>query len=168
MNEEKVEKKPKEEPKKVETPLKKDETRMMRILSTDIEGKMNIYAGLSKVKGISWALANATCKILKIDKKRKIGSLTEEEIKKIADFVKNPKIPTYLLNRRKDFETGKDGHLIGSDLDLKKDFDIKRLKKIKNYRGLRHVSGLPTRGQRTRGHFRPNKMKGAGIKKKKK
>ena len=113
-------------------------------------------------------LSNAICKILKIDKKRKVGSLTEAEIKTIIDFIKNPKIPSYLLNRRKDFETGEDKHLTGSDLDLRKDFDIKRLKKIKNYRGLRHVSGLPTRGQRTRGHFRPNKMKGAGIKKKKK
>ena len=71
-----------------------------------------------------------------------------------------------MLNRQKDFEVGKNKHLVGSDLDLRKEFDIKRLKKIKSYRGLRHLVGLPMRGQRTRSHFRKNRSKGAGIKKK--
>ena len=52
-------------------------------------------------------------------------------------------------------------------LELQKEFDIKRLKKIKSYRGIRHTLGLPSRGQRTKGNFRPHKMKGVGIKKKK-
>jgi small subunit ribosomal protein S13 len=82
--------------------------------------------------------------------------------------MKNPDLPDYLKNRRMDFETGENKHLISSDLDLKKEFDIKRLKNIKSYRGYRHVAGLPTKGQRTRSHFRKNKAKGAGIKKKKK
>jgi len=144
----------------------KKEERIVRLLSKDIEGKMNIFSGLTKIKGISWAMSNAICNSLKIDKSRKIGSLSEEELKKISEFVKNPKIPSYLLNRRKDFETGEDAHLLGSDLELKKEFDIKRLKKIKSYRGYRHSMGLPTRGQRTRSHFRRNRGKGVGIKKK--
>ena len=45
-------------------------------------------------------------------------------------------------------------------------FAIKRLKKIKCYKGFRHTSGLPVRGQRTRSNFRRNRAKGAGIKKK--
>jgi len=147
---------------------KKYEEKMVRILSKDIEGGMKVYAGLTKIKGISWTFANALCKSLKIDKTRKIGSLTEEEIKKISEFVKNPKIPWYFLNRQKDFESGEYSHLVGSDLELRKEFDIKRLKKIKSYKGLRHGSGLPVRGQRTKSHFRFNKKKGAGIKKKKK
>ena len=142
--------------------------RIVRILSKDIEGGMRIYAGLATIKGISWALSNAICKKLGIDKKRKIGSLTEEEVKKIAEFVKNPQVPPYILNRRKDFETGEDKHLTGSDLELQNEFDVKRLKKIKTYRGFRHSSGLPTRGQRTRSNFRKNRAKGAGIKKKNK
>ena len=147
---------------------KTQEERIVRILSKDIEGGMNIYSGLTKIKGISWMLSNAICHVLKLDKKRKIGSLTEEEIAKISEFVKNPKMPTHLVNRRKDLDTGEDKHLVSSDLELRKEFDIKRLKKIKSYRGLRHSSGLPLRGQKTRSNFRPNKMKGAGIKKKKK
>ncbi len=144
----------------------KREERLVRILSKDIEGKMKVYPGLTKIKGVSWAFSNAVCKTLKIDKNKTIGTLTEEEIQKISDFIKNPKLPEYILNRRKDIETGDDKHLTGTDLDLRKDFDIKKLKKIKSYRGLRHTAGLPTRGQRTKAHFRHNRKKGSGIKKK--
>jgi len=147
---------------------KDEERRIVRILSKDIEGGMNIYAGLTKIKGVSWALSNAVCKILKIDKKRRIGSLSEDEIKKLSDFIRNPtKIPEFILNRRKDFSDGKNKHLVGSDLDLEKEFDIKRLKKIKSYRGLRHSVGRPVRGQRTRSHFRAKKRKAVGVKTKK-
>ncbi|MCK5043441.1 30S ribosomal protein S13 [Candidatus Pacearchaeota archaeon] len=142
--------------------------RMVRILSRDIEGGMKIYPGLTKIKGVSWTLSNAVCKTLNIDKNKKIGSLTDEEIKKISEFIKNPKVPEYILNRRKDFETGENKHLVGSDLELQTEFDVKRLKKIKSYRGFRHMAGLPSRGQRTRSNFRKNKRKGAGIKKKNK
>ncbi len=142
------------------------EEKLVRILSEDIEGGMKIYAGLTKIKGVSWGMANAVCNKLEIDKNRKIGSLSPEEIKKISDFIKNPQVPHYLLNRRKDFETGIDRHLSGSGLELQKEFDIKRLKKIKSYRGMRHAAGLPTRGQRTKSHFRKNRPKGAGIRSK--
>lgn len=144
----------------------KHEERIVRILAKDIEGGMKIYAGLTKVKGISWGMANAICKILKLDKNRKIGSLTPEEIEKLIQFMKNPDVPEYIKNRQQDFDTGENKHLIGSDLELKKEFDIKRLKKIKCYRGLRHSVGLPSRGQRTRSNFRKNRAKGVGIKKK--
>jgi len=145
-----------------------DSYKIVRILSKDIEGGMTIYAGLTKIKGISWSVSNAICVVLDLDRKRKIGSLTEDELKKILDFIKNPKFPEYLLNRRADFEEGLDKHLVSSDLELRKEFDIKRLKKIKNYRGFRHMSGLPLRGQRTKSNFRKNRRKGAGIKKKSK
>ena len=140
--------------------------RIIRIMQKDIEGGMKLYPGLTKIKGISWSLSNAVCKKLNLDKNRKIESLAEFEIKKIEEFLKAPDIPKYLKNRQKDFETGKDEHLVGSNLELRKEFDIKRLKKIKSYRGYRHTAGLPVRGQRTRAHFRKNRARGAGIKKK--
>jgi len=147
---------------------KRDEDRVVRILAKDIEGRMNIYTGFTKIKGVSWAISNALCKKLKLDKYRKIGSLTDQEIEKIVIFLKNPEVPTHMVNRQRDLETGEDKHLTGSDLELRKEFDIKRLRKIKSYRGYRHASKLPLRGQRTRGNFRPNRMKAGGIKKKKK
>lgn len=146
---------------------KQEQSRIIRILSKDIEGNMKVYPGFTKIKGISWGLSNAICNILGIDKNRKISSLSEAEIAKITEFVKSSKdIPVSMLNRRKDFESGEDKHLIGSDLELQKEFDIKRLKKIKSYRGLRHMNNLPMRGQRTKSNFRKNRRKGSGIKKK--
>ena len=146
----------------------KHEERVVRLLSKDIEGKTDIYSGLTKIKGISWNLSNIICKKLNIPKNKKIGSLTEKEMEQITLFMKNPQMPVYLMNRRNDFETGEDHHVIGTDLELKKEFDIKRLKKIKSYKGLRHTLGQPVRGQRTKSHFRANRKKGSGIKSKKK
>ncbi len=142
--------------------------RIVRILSKDIEGNMTLYAGLAKIKGISWSFSNAICYALKLDRTKKIGSLSDEEIKQISDFVKKPSLPIYILNRRKDRDTGENRHVIGVDLELSKEFDIKRLKQIKSYRGARHTLGLPLRGQRTKANFRKNRSRGVGIKKKNK
>lgn len=144
----------------------REDERVVRILSQDIQGKMKIYPGLARIKGVSWAVSDAVCKKLNLDRKRKIGSLSDVEIKKISEFIKNPEIPSFLMNRRVDLETGENKHLVGSDLELRREFDIKRLKQIKSYRGIRHAANLPVRGQRTRGNFRKNRRKGAGIKKK--
>ena len=158
----KTEEKPEEKPK----PEKKQYYSIVRIVQTDIPGNKRTLTGLTYIKGVSWSICNALCKILKIDSQKKIADLTEKETEKITEFLKNPKFPEFLLNRRKDFETGEDSHLIGTDLDMKKEFDIRRLKKIRSYRGLRHALGLPTRGQSTRSHFR-KKGKAVGVKSKK-
>jgi len=130
---------------------------LIRILDKDIRSSKKVIAGLMRIKGVSWAISNGICTSLKIHPQKKIGDLTKEEIKMIEHFIKNPKLPHYLLNRRKDVDTGEDIHLTGSDLDMRREFDIKLLKKIRSYRGLRHALGLPTRGQKTRSHFRDNK-----------
>ncbi|MEK6907032.1 MAG: 30S ribosomal protein S13 [Nanoarchaeota archaeon] len=128
---------------------------IIRIADVDIMGTKDIYNGLRKIKGVSFMLSNAICNTLNLDFNRKIGTLNDEEVKKIENLVDNPeKLPTWLLNRRKDYETGKNLHLTGADLTLSKELDIKRLKKIKSYRGIRHSIGQPVRGQRTRSHFR--------------
>ncbi len=144
----------------------KSQERIVRILSKDIEGRMKLYVGLTKIKGVSWSVSNATCALLNIDKNKRIGELTDSEIAKITEFLKNPKAPNFIFNRRNELETGSDKHLIGVDLELKQEFDIKRLKKIKSYRGLRHTLGLPLRGQRTKANFRKNRRKSSGIQKK--
>ncbi|MFH1358644.1 MAG: 30S ribosomal protein S13 [archaeon] len=149
---------------------KKDDKKfsIVRILQTDLPGNKNILTGLTYIKGVSWSISNAICKILKMDPSKKVYELNEEEIKKITDFLNNPKLPDFLVNRRRDFESGEDRHLITSSLDMKKEFDIRRLKKIRSYRGLRHAFGHPTRGQRTRSNFRTKGKKKAvvGVKKK--
>lgn len=141
--------------------------RVVRLLQKDIEGENSTIAGLTKINGISWSVANAVCLKLGFDKHGKIGELSDQDIQKIEDFFKNPDLPSYLKNRRKDLEEGQDKHLTGSDLNLRKEFDIKRMKKIKSYKGQRHIAKLPVRGQMTKANFRKNKAKGVGIKKKK-
>lgn len=136
---------------------------MVRLVDADIFGTISVYKGLRKVKGVSFSLANAICNVLKLDKSRKIGELSDGEIEKIANAIKDPAkfgIKQWMLNRRKDYDTGEDKHIVSSDLTLTQDFDIKRLKKIKSYKGMRHATGLPVRGQRTKGHFRKGKTIG--------
>lgn len=143
---------------------------LIRILQTDIPGNKKILVGLTYIKGISWSISNALCKILNLDPNKKIADLEKKDIEKITEFLSNPKmeIPGFLLNRRRDFETGENYHLVGTNLDMKREFDIRRLKKIRSYRGLRHALGQPTRGQRTKSHFRTKgKKKAVGVKKKK-
>ncbi len=171
MEKQKQEEKKAPKPEHVHKPRpeeKKYDEKLVRILAKDIDGGLNVYVGLTKIKGISWSMSNAICKLLKLDKKKKIVDLTKEEIEKINEFVKSPKVPLFLLNRNVDFETGVNRHLIGTTLELQKEMDIGRLKKIKSYKGLRHSTGLPLRGQRTRSHFRTNRRKSVGIKRKEK
>jgi len=136
---------------------------LVRLLGKDIRGSKRLFAGLTLVKGVNWAIANAICKITGISKTAKIGDLTQEEMKQIEDFMAKPSFPLFLKNRRNDFDTGEDSHLYGADLNLKKEFDIKRLKKIRSYKGLRHTVGLPVRGQRTKSNFRPNRRKSGAV-----
>jgi len=145
---------------------KSKEKKIVRIAATDLDSSLSVINGLRKIKGISFMFANAVCQKLGIDKKTKLGDLTEEDINRIEKFIKNPDLPKWLLNRRKDFETGADTHLVGGDLELKVKSDIEFLKKIRCYRGIRHEMGLPVRGQRTGGKsFRKGKTIGVTKKK---
>ncbi len=128
---------------------------LVRIANTDIPGNKRLYYGLAQIYGISCSFSNAICEVLNLDRNRKIESLKQEEIKGIEEFLKKPTgIPSWMLNRKKDYETGEDIHLTGSNLKLRREFDIRFLKKVKSYRGVRHALGLPVRGQRTKSHFR--------------
>ena len=145
-----------------------EDLKLIRILGKDLKGNKKIFSGLTEIRGISWAFANALCKKLKLDKNKKVQELNEKEIKELEEFVKAPEVPGFLKNRQKDFESGEDQHISGVDLKLRKDFDVKRLRKIKSYKGVRHAAGLPVRGQRTKSNFRRNRAKSGatGIKKK--
>lgn len=140
---------------------------ILRIANTDLNGEKSIVMALCKIKGVSHMMANGLCYVAGIDKTKKAGDLSEAEEKRLNDLVRNPRgagIPVWMLNRRNDTETGEDVHLIGTDIAFMKDNDIKRMKKLKTYKGLRHAVGLPVRGQRTKSNFRKNKKKGSGKK----
>ena len=106
------------EQKFTEKTKKDDYFSIVRILQTDIPGNKKMLVGLTYIKGISWSVSNAICKILKLDVDKKIDDLDKKEIEIIKEFIKNPKLPTFLLNRRKDFTTGEDNHLLTTKLDI--------------------------------------------------
>ena len=126
---------------------------IVRIAGTDIDGKLKTAYGLAEIKGVGYNLAVALCRMLGIDPDKRIGFLTDAEIRKIENALSDPKkigLPSWLLNRRKDYTSGEDKHLIGADLIFVVRQDIEREKRIKSWRGLRHMWGLKVRGQRTR------------------
>jgi small subunit ribosomal protein S13 len=143
---------------------------ILRITGTDVDGTLKIPYALTKIKGISLNLANAMLKKAGIDTEKRAGFLTETEVEKIEEIIKEPArfgLSNWLLNRRKDLDDGKDLHLISSDLALRTKMDIDRMKEIKSWRGYRHAYGLKARGQRTRTTGRKGKAVGVKVKVKK-
>ena len=143
---------------------------IVRIVNVDIPGDRPIRYALTKIKGLGINFADIVCIIAGINKQQKAGNLTVEEIKKLNQIIEHPAqfdIPSWLFNRRKDYDSGEDIHIITGSIAFVKDNDLKRLKKIKTLRGVRHQRGLPVRGQRTKSHFRTNKGKVVGVAKKK-
>ena len=141
----------------------------VRISNTDLDGNKAIQHSLTKIKGVSFMFANAILNAASIQKTKKTGSLSDEEVAKIDDVIKDPskfKLPSWLFNRRLDPEDNQSRHLIGTNLTFTQDNDIKMMKKVKSYKGIRHSLGLPVRGQRTRSNFRRNKGKVMGVRRK--
>lgn len=147
---------------------KKEIRQLVRLFDADISGDKKVINSLRMITGVSFGMANAVCVVLALNKDQHIGTVSEEDLQRIEAVLKNPGnfgIPSWMFNRRKASETGEDQHLITSNLKLAVEFDIKSMKKIKSYKGVRHSIGQPVRGQKTRSHFRTNKGKGPGVKK---
>jgi len=140
---------------------------IIRFAGSDIAGTLPVTYALTNVKGIGIKLANAIIEKSGISPEARMGFLSSAEVEKIEDILTNPVkygIPAWLLNRRKDVETGENIHLLGSDLVLQTKNDIDQMKKIRSWKGFRHSYGLKVRGQRTRTTGR--KGKAIGVKKK--
>ncbi len=142
---------------------------IVRIANTDLDGNRKTSDAIRKIKGVGFAFSNAICDLAQIDGSKKAGTLGPEEIKRINDTISNSVklLPSWMLNRRKDMEDGTDKHLIGTDLVVAQESDIRLMKQIRSYKGVRHSIGAPVRGQRTRSNFRKNKGKVIGVVKKK-
>ena len=126
---------------------------LIRILGNDIPGERKILVGLTQIRGVGIMFANSIVTHLKIDPNSKIGNLNVEQVTSIEKIIENPEsanFPVWFLNRRKDAETGKDLHLVTSDIAFNVRNDIEREKSVFSWRGYRHMFGLKVRGQRTR------------------
>jgi small subunit ribosomal protein S13 len=140
---------------------------IVRILGSDSSGTLKVSYAVTSVKGVSLSLSNAILKKAEINPDLRAGFLTESDITKIEEIIKDPAkygIPAWLFNRRKDVEAGKDMHLISADLVLRSKTDIDDAKNIRSWRGYRHAYGLKVRGQRTKTTGRSGKS--LGVKKK--
>jgi small subunit ribosomal protein S13 len=141
---------------------------IVRMFGSDIDGNRPITLGLTDIRGVGLGMATSIVRTLGMDKTRKMGELTDEEVEKLAKVVEDPiaaGIPAWKVNRRKDFDTGRDLHINTSQLIMAEREDVNRLKRIRSYRGIRHERGLKVRGQRTRSTGRRGSV--VGVKKKK-
>jgi small subunit ribosomal protein S13 len=130
---------------------------IVRVAGRDVDGALNIERALSKVKGIgmnlSHSLSIAIDAKLNIPKSTPIGSLSEAQIEEIEKIIKDPisvGLPTYMINRNKDAETGKNIHIVSNELIFNTRQDISRDIANKTWRGYRHQYGQKVRGQATR------------------
>lgn len=124
---------------------------MARIAGVDLPSEKRIEAALPYIYGIGWSRSRQILAATGVDPDKRVKDLTEEEISKIRDYIdKNFKVE--------------------GDLRAEVQMNIKRLIDIGCYRGLRHVRGLPVRGQRTQTNARTRKgpRKTVGVKRSKK
>ncbi|MGB9732139.1 MULTISPECIES: 30S ribosomal protein S13 [Calditerrivibrio] len=108
---------------------------MARVAGVDIPNNKKLEIGLTYIYGIGKSTANRIIDELNLDRNKKIGDLTEQEISSIRKYIdENLKV----------------------EGDLRKDIalNIKRLIEINCYRGYRHKNGMPVRGQKTRSNAR--------------
>lgn len=103
------------------------------------ENKQLIYA-LTKIYGIGFSLAKKIINETKIDPLKKVKDLSEEEVKRVSSIIEKK-------------------YKVEGDLKEEILMNIKTLKDIGCYRGIRHIRNLPVRGQRTRSNARTKRGK---------
>lgn len=113
---------------------------MARLLGVTLPDEKRIDYALTILYGIGWNNVKIILSQTKIAANKKVKEVTEEEFKKIIEVIeKNYKVEGYLRESVNE--------------------NIKRLKEIGSYRGIRHVKGLPVNGQRTKSNARTKRGK---------
>ncbi|MBL6764050.1 MAG: 30S ribosomal protein S13 [Verrucomicrobiae bacterium] len=123
---------------------------MARILGIDIPNEKRIDIALRYLYGIGPKNSAGILEKCEIDASTRARSLTEEQLARIVNVIQE------------------DGLVVEGDLRREIAMNLKRLKSIRAYRGIRHERGLPVRGQRTSTNARTRKgpRKTVGAKKK--
>jgi small subunit ribosomal protein S13 len=163
----------KEKPKKAEEKSKKaaaeDNLRyIVRILNTDLVGKMQVHMALTGIKGVGRRCAKVFTDRAGVNPYATLGLLPDEEIEKLRKVIEEDAtkiLPVWMVNRRSDIETGADMHVMGMDLNMTLREDLDLMKKMRSYKGIRHERGLRVRGQRTRSTGRTGAIVGVSRKK---
>ena len=117
---------------------------MARIAGIEIENEKRLWVALLGIYGVGETSAREMCKKTKIDENTKIKDLTEVQLDVIRKYIE-------------------ENFVVEGELRQNIFRDIKRLKDIRCYRGIRHKLGLPVRGQRTRHNARTRKGRGRAV-----
>jgi len=112
---------------------------MARILGVDIPGDKRIDVALRYVYGLGPSNSRVILDKARIDPSVRAKSLTEQQLSQIVHAIQEGK------------------YVIEGDLRRELGLNLKRLQTIKCYRGIRHLRGLPVRGQRTQTNARTRK-----------
>ena len=110
---------------------------MARIAGINIPTDKHIVIGLQSIFGIGQTRSKLICETLKLDPSTKVSELTEDQLESIRTVVSK-------------FE-------VEGDLRREVAMNIKRLRDLGCYRGIRHRKSLPLRGQRTKTNARTRK-----------
>ena len=121
---------------------------MARIAGINIPPHQHAEIGLTAIFGIGRTRARKICEAVGIAYSKKVKDLTDADLEKLRDSIAQ--------------------FTIEGDLRRETTMNVKRLMDIGCYRGIRHRSGLPLRGQRTKNNSRTRKGKRKTVANKKK
>jgi small subunit ribosomal protein S13 len=114
---------------------------MARIVGVDIPRNKKIAFSLCYIHGIGLSTALKICEKAKVDTAKRVQELTEKQISKVREVISS-------------LEINVEGELRSFNA-----MNIKRLKDVGAYKGIRHRKGLPANGQRTKTNSRTRKGK---------
>jgi len=140
---------------------------IVRLHGTNIDGTKMVPYAITEVKGVGIRLARSIVKQLELDATERLGSLSDTDVRRLEEAIDDPStvgLPIWMLNRRKDPMTGKDLHLLASDLDLRVKDDIDLMRETRSWKGERHARGLKVRGQHTKTTGRTGRSVGVSKK----
>lgn len=122
---------------------------MPRVIGIDIPDNKRLEVALTYIYGVGRSLSNEIIEKLGFDRNMRAHKLTQDDIARLNNMLQSE-------------------YMVEGDLRRQIQNNIKRLISIHSYRGTRHRSGLPVRGQRTRTNSRTRKGKRKTIANKKK
>ncbi|MBI2588651.1 30S ribosomal protein S13 [Candidatus Saccharibacteria bacterium] len=113
---------------------------MARLAGVNIPDNKQVQIALTYIYGIGPQLSSRILSSAKVEQTVRVKDLTDSELSKLQEIITN-------------------NYTVEGELQRVVTGNIKRLKDIKAYRGLRHQANLPTRGQRTRTNARTKRGK---------
>lgn len=115
--------------------INRDKGKMPRIAGTNIPDQKQIEIALTYIYGLGRSLARKILSLANINPSLRAKDLTPEQVNRLKEIIEK-------------------NYKIEGELRREVMMAIKRLKDIGSWRGIRHIKGLPVRGQRTRTNTR--------------